>query len=97
MNKNIYFFALWAEDIGQYLHIGYNSQKISEVEAALREYISVDETGDEKYDKLSLVQVLLMTGLSLDYSNSVFVYHDELHEKTLNQRKGNEVPLSFLS
>lgn len=90
------YFALWAEDIGQYLHSGYNSNTLSEVEEALRNYVSVDENGDVSYDHLTLFECIQMTGLSLDYSKSDFKFLDELSDQTLNQRKGSEVPVSFL-
>lgn len=90
-------FALWAEDIGQYLHTGYNVKSLNEVEAALRNYISVDETEGIDYAHLSLLEIIQMTGLSLDYSKSNFNFMDECSDKTLNYRKGVKVPCSFLN
>jgi hypothetical protein len=71
------YFALWAEDIGQYLHTGYNANYLSEVESALRDYISVDEADNENYSNSSLMEIIRMTGLSLDYSKSEFLFQDE--------------------
>lgn len=90
------YFALWAEDIGQYLHTGYNANTLNEIEIMLRDYISVDETEEINYDHLNLFQIIQMTGLSLDYSVSEFIFLDEFSDQTLNRRIGVEVPNSFL-
>lgn len=91
------YFALWAEDIGQYLRTGYNAKSLREVETALRDYISVDETEGINYSHLSLLEIIKMTGLSLDYSKYNFNFKGECSEKTLNYRKGLKVPFSFLN
>jgi hypothetical protein len=97
MIKRQLHFALWAEDIGQYLHTGYNTPTIKKIDMALRSYISVDETEEEKYNQLSLLQILQMTGLTLDYSITDFTFLDDHSEQTLNCRAGIKVPVSFIS
>lgn len=95
IDKQLYF-ALWAEDISQYLHTGYNARSISEIESALRDYISVDETENECYSNLSIINIIHMTGLVLDYSKSGFLYQDDCFGKTSTYRTGSIVPISFL-
>jgi putative NIF3 family GTP cyclohydrolase 1 type 2 len=97
MIKQPLYFALWAEDISQYIHSGYNSKTLGAIEEALRSYVSVDETNDINHSHLSLFQIIKMTGLTLDFSESEFSFLDELSDRTLNQRKGIEAPFSLLS
>lgn len=96
MNNSKLHFALWAEDIGQYLHTGYNSKTLTEIESSLREYVSIDESENERYGDLNILNILQMTGLSLDYSESAFHYRDGYMDRTQTYRIGNTVPNSFL-
>lgn len=96
MDNRTLYFALWAEDINQYMHTGYNSKRLSEIEYNLRDYVSVDETGEENHENLNLYDLVVMTGLALDYSETPFEYLDEMNHETSHYRKGNLVNVSFL-
>lgn len=96
MKNHQNFFALWAEDINQYLHTGYNSKCMSEVHAALLSYVSVDQDNPENISSANIYQLLQMTGLSLDASYSKFEYSDESENQTLQFRKGNQIHYSYL-
>lgn len=95
MDREIYF-ALWAEDICQYLHTGYNSKNLNKIHEALLNYISVDQDNPDNINSASIYQLLQMTGLSLDVSRSQFEYKDESENQVLFFRKGNQVHYSYL-
>lgn len=96
MNNRKLHFALWAEDIRQYLHTGYNATTLAEIESSLRDYVSIDESENEKYSDLNILEILQMAGLALDYSESAFHYLDDCMDRTQTYRIGNAVPNSFL-
>jgi hypothetical protein len=96
MSSEIYF-GLWAEDIGKYLSAGYNTSSVSELRKALLTYVSVDTDNPEEVDTSSLVQLLGMTGLSLDYRSSQFPYRDEVDEEPTDLRIGKKVNKAFIS
>lgn len=65
-------YALWAEDINSFLHSGYNSTTLQEIQSSLKEYVKSDQ---ERYDEecpTELDSLLRMTGLSLHYSKIPF-------------------------
>lgn len=95
MNNHLYF-ALWAEDINQYLNTAYNSTKLNEVREYLLEYVSQDNENPKGFKKFELLHLLGMTGLSLEYCESPFPYKNELFEIPSNQRIGKLVERSFL-
>lgn len=95
MNSQIYF-ALWAEDINQYLNTAYNSSKLSEVREELLVYISQDNDNPKYFKNSQLSKLLGMTGLSLDCKDCTFPYRNEIYELPSDKRLGNVVKRSFL-
>ncbi len=95
--ENQTYFALWAEDINRYLSTAYNFRKISNVQKALLEYISVDHDNPENIDEAELIQILNMTGLILEYSTEEFGYTDFENEMPISNRVGFKVNSAFLA
>ncbi len=95
MEKNLYF-ALWAEDINQYLHSGYNSQSLIEIRRALIDYSSVDQDNPKNIQSLDIYSLLQMTGLKLTVSESLYEYRDTLEENTLDFKYGYHVNSCYL-
>ena len=97
MKKQTYF-ALWAEDINQYLNCGYNSQTLSSLKKSLLDYISQDHDNPKNIDEFELSSLLGMTGLSLDYDHKLFSYRNRKYERLpSNIRSGHPVNKAFLS
>lgn len=94
--KDHLYFALWAEDINQYLNTAYNSSKLSEVKKYLLEYVSQDSDNPKDLKELELMPLLGMTGLSLEYREKPFPYRNELLEVPSGRRIGKLVETSFL-
>jgi hypothetical protein len=89
--KGSLYFALWAEDINQYLATGYNETNVAEVKRALIDYVSVDNDNPSMIDKAPLTGLLNMTGLQLDCSPTPFKTNNEIDEKPISIRTGSQM------
>ena len=95
--ENQIYFALWAEDINRYLSTAYNFRKISDVQKAILEYISVDQDNPENIYEAELIQILNMTGLILEYSTKEFGYANIEDEMPISSRVGFKVNSAFIA
>lgn len=94
--KNQIYFALWAEDINQYLNTSYNMRSLGVVRKTLLEYISIDQDNPENIENANLATILGMAGLQLDCKNKPFRYKNDITNEPLNNRHGKKVNEYFL-
>jgi hypothetical protein len=97
MNKQIYF-ALWAEDINQYLSCGFNSQSLSSIKESLLDYVSQDHDNPKNINELEISSLVGMTGLMLDFDYKPFNYRSNYPQDIpTNIRAGFPVNKAYLS
>lgn len=97
MNQKTYF-ALWAEDINQYLNCGFNSQTLSSLKKSLLDYVSQDHDNPKNVNDLKLSSLLGMTGLTLDFDKKPFTYRiNNFEDLPTNIRAGYPVNEAFLN
>lgn len=96
MKKDKTYFALWADDINKYLSTCYNCDSLSEIKKGIIEYISVDQDNLIENNNFSILTLLKMTGLELDYNPIKFDYNDIFDDEPALLRTGEKVQECYL-